>query len=142
LPVTRSKARILAPGGGTHMGRRTGLLVGREQELAVLDGMLAEGIGGMAKVVLVTGEPGIGKTHILAELVARSEQRGCLVLEGSAAEYEQELPFGVVTDALDAYVASIGRDVVARLAADGLEALANVFPSLHGLRSGAGPPSG
>jgi tetratricopeptide (TPR) repeat protein len=124
------------------MGRRTGLLVGREQELAFLDGMLAEGIGGMAKIVLVTGEPGIGKTHILAEFVARSEQRGCLALEGSAAEYEQELPFGVVTDALDAYVASIGREVVDRLAADGLEALADVFPSLHGLRSGAGPSPG
>jgi hypothetical protein len=64
--------------------------------------------------VFVTGEPGIGKTHVLAELVRRAEHRGCLVLEGGAAEYEEELPFGVVIDALDAYMESLGRAVVDR----------------------------
>jgi DNA-binding NarL/FixJ family response regulator len=122
------------------MGRGTDLVVGRGPELDLLDGLLAQTSAGGARAVFVTGEPGIGKTHVLRELVRRAERRGCLVLEGSAAEYEQELPFGVVIDALDAYVASLGRNAVDRLAADGLEELADVFPSLHGLRSSADRP--
>ena len=123
------------------MSRGTDLLVGRDPELAVLDGLLAQTCAGAARAVFVAGEPGIGKTHVLSELVRRAEARGCLVLEGSAAEYEQELPFGVVIDALDAYVASLGRAAVDRLAADGLEELAEVFPSRHGLRGGGERPS-
>ena len=94
---------------------------------------------GAAGVVFVSGEPGIGKTHLLAELVRESHDRKCLVLEGSAAEFEHELPFGVVIDALDAYLASLDPRAVDRLAADGLAGLADVFPALRSLRSGLGP---
>ena len=38
--------------------------------------------------------------------MARAERRGHLVLAGSAAEFEREMPFSVWVDALDAYVAS------------------------------------
>ena len=82
----------------------------------------------------MVGEPGIGKSAVLAQLAQRAERRGCLVLEGSAAEFEQELAFGVLIDALDAYVQSLGRTVVERLGADGLTELADVFPSLRRLR--------
>ncbi len=52
------------------------------------------------------GEPGIGKTWLLSELRREAEERGHLVLAGSAAEFERDLPFAVWVDALDAYVAS------------------------------------
>ena len=52
------------------------------------------------------GEPGIGKTRLLAELGRIADERGCLVLTGSASELEVELPFWVFVDALDEYVAS------------------------------------
>jgi DNA-binding CsgD family transcriptional regulator/tetratricopeptide (TPR) repeat protein len=123
------------------MARATDLLVGRDEELDRLDRALALAGAGKPRAVFVTGEPGIGKTHVLAELVRRAEQGGCLVLEGRAAEYEEELPFGVVVDALDAYVESLGRTVVDRLAADGLGELADVFPSLHGLRAAGDRPT-
>ena len=120
---------------------KVGLLVGRTHELGVLDGVLEDTSAGSPNIVFVTGEPGIGKTHVLAELARRANGRGYLVLEGSAAEFEHELPFGVVVDALDAYVASLERHAVDRLAADGLEELADVFPSLRSLRSMAGSTS-
>src|SRR5918997_5645678 len=96
------------------------LLVGRTRELGVLDRVLDDTSAGSPNTVFVTGEPGIGKTHVLAELARRANGRGYLVLEGRAAEFEHELPFGVVVDALDAYVASLERHAVDRLAADGL----------------------
>jgi DNA-binding NarL/FixJ family response regulator/tetratricopeptide (TPR) repeat protein len=93
-----------------------GRLVGREQELGQLEALL-DGLGaGVPGCVAVEGEPGIGKTRFLRELVARADARGHLVLTGSAAEFERELPFSVWVDALDAYVAS--QDLTARAAYD------------------------
>jgi DNA-binding CsgD family transcriptional regulator/tetratricopeptide (TPR) repeat protein len=63
-------------------------------------------IRGASGCVAVEGEPGIGKTRLLAELSRRGEDLGCLVLTGAAAEFERILPFSVWADALDAYVAS------------------------------------
>lgn len=46
-------------------------LVGRGEELAVLTDALAEGVTGRARVVLLRGEAGIGKTRLLTEALAR-----------------------------------------------------------------------
>ena len=48
------------------------------------------------------------------ELRARAEERGFLVLAGSATEFERDLPFSVWVDALDAYVASLELGLDAR----------------------------
>ena len=56
--------------------------------------------------VAVEGEPGIGKTRLLAELRSRAEEHGHLVLSGTAAEFERDVPFGVWVEAMDAHIAS------------------------------------
>ena len=110
-----------------------GRTVGREQELALLDGALDELERGAFACVAIDGEPGIGKTRLLDELRRRAERRHWLVLEGSAAEFERDLPFSVWADALDAYVASRGHD-------GSLDAeLADVLPSLRGAEPAAAP---
>ena len=53
------------------------------------------------------GEPGIGKTRMLAELEARAAAKGQIVLSGNASELESELPFWVFVDALDEYVQAL-----------------------------------
>jgi DNA-binding CsgD family transcriptional regulator len=103
-----------------------GRTVGRELELATIDGALDALAAGTSGCVAVEGEAGIGKTRLLAELRERAERRGCLVLSGAAAEFERDLPFAVWADALDAYAASQALD----LAPDLLEELAEVLPSL------------
>ncbi len=70
-------------------GTRAGRLVGRSVELAVLDRLLAdlaEGVGG--ELVLVTGEPGIGKSSLLAELSRRAAHSGLWVVRGGCLEDE------------------------------------------------------
>ena len=62
--------------------------------------------GTAPRCLAIEGEPGIGKTRLLRELRERAEGRGHLVLGGSAAEFERDMPFSVWVDALDAYVAS------------------------------------
>src|SRR3954463_7162864 len=82
----------------------TGSLVGRSAELRALEDALAQLDGGAAQAVELVGPAGIGKTRLLAELGERAESRGHLVLVGSGAELERELPFWVFVDALDEYL--------------------------------------
>ena len=93
-----------------------------------------EGVrGGDPGLVVVSGEAGIGKTRLLEELAHTAAGFGCVTLDGRAAEFEQELPFGLLIDALDAYLKSLDRGALDRLAEDRLGALAVVFPALRDL---------
>lgn len=114
-------------------------LVGRDRELGVLERLLAEVCAGSARFVLISGEPGIGKSSLLDALASRSRSAGCLVLEGRATELERDFPFGLIVDALDGYLASLDARSFDRLAAEELGELASVFPALRSLR---GPGSG
>ena len=51
-------------------------LAGREPQLAAVDGVLADAARGRGRVVVVTGEPGIGKTRFTEELLVRSAAAG------------------------------------------------------------------
>jgi hypothetical protein len=108
-------------------------LVGRQAELGRLDRVLDEVAGGAARFTMVRGEPGIGTTTLLAEVVRRARARGFVVFEGRATELESEVPFAIWVDTLDAYLASLDVRATERLVADGLSDLAAVFPSLRGL---------
>jgi DNA-binding NarL/FixJ family response regulator/tetratricopeptide (TPR) repeat protein len=94
--------------------------------------------GEPAALVLV-GEPGIGKTRLLAELAARGDANGCIVLSGSASELELDLPFWVFVDALDEYAAGLDPRRLVSLEADIRVELARVFPSLSDFADGSEP---
>ena len=76
--------------------RRRAPLAGRGAELARLHGA---GLREERLLALVTGEPGIGKTRLLAELAATLHADGALVLYGRAEE-EALIPYGALADAL------------------------------------------
>ncbi|SCL54713.1 BTAD domain-containing putative transcriptional regulator [Micromonospora yangpuensis] len=59
-----------------------GGLVGRTGELATLRQATAVAFAGGTALVLVQGEPGIGKTRLLREATVEAEQRGALVVWG------------------------------------------------------------
>src|SRR4051794_7421589 len=80
----------------------------------------------------IAGEPGIGKTRLLAELAARADADRRLVLEGGAAEIDQGSPFAAIVDALDDYLASLNPRLLAPLAAEERAELARIFPALAG----------
>jgi DNA-binding NarL/FixJ family response regulator len=116
-------------------------LVGRERELETIEELLEGMSAGEARFLFVTGEPGIGKTRLLTELLARAGERGCLALHGSAAEFERELPFGLVVDACDEYLESLDPHAFQRLAGGDRAELAGVFPALRSLDPGSDQPS-
>jgi ATP/maltotriose-dependent transcriptional regulator MalT len=111
-------------------------LVGRVSELESLDHVLADVDRGPAASVEIVGEPGIGKTRLLAELSARADARRQRVLSGSASELERDLPFWVFVDALDEYVQGLEPQRLDSLDGDVRTELAHVFPSLSALADG------
>ncbi len=61
--------------------------VGRELELAHLQGRLVEVGRGRGGLVLITGPAGIGKTHLSREIQRRARLQGFAVFEGVCDEY-------------------------------------------------------
>lgn len=56
--------------------------VGRVEELAELQAALDRACHGRGATILISGEPGIGKSRLADELAARAPERGMLVLRG------------------------------------------------------------
>ncbi len=61
-------------------------MTGRASELAALTGLLEAASGGRPVFASVTGDPGIGKTRLVSEVVARAGERGFTVLTGRCSQ--------------------------------------------------------
>ena len=108
-------------------------LVGRAAELDVVENLLRALGARQSGALYLAGEPGIGKTALIGEVLERSRQRGYVTLSGRAAEFELELPFGVFADALEHHLRSAVRADLRLLTNVELALLAIVFPSLASL---------
>src|SRR5438046_3039208 len=74
---------------GTQAGASpSGAFVGRSAELGELRAALTEALGGSSRAVLVTGEPGVGKTALASRLAGEAEARGVPVKWGRGSESE------------------------------------------------------
>ena len=67
--------------------------VGRARELALLQDHLAMAMVGQGQVVGVVGEPGMGKTRLLAEFCRRVPENQVTVYEGQCLSYGQSSPY-------------------------------------------------
>src|SRR5918999_333910 len=114
------------------MSAAAGDLVGRGPELAVLDRVLDAVGRGEPAFLAVVGEPGIGKTSLMERLSELAAGRGWLELAGRAAEFERELPFGALVDALDDHLATLDQRKLERAGGERLAELAAIFPALDG----------
>jgi len=76
-------------------------LLGRESELEALSAIHADvAQRSAACVLMVSGEPGIGKSSLLKALVAMAQDRGTVVLQANAYASEALRPFALWSDAL------------------------------------------
>jgi len=70
------------------------MLWGRRQQCTALDGLLAEARAGRSRVLVVRGEPGIGKTALLGYAAQTAPDFQLARAEG--VESEMELPFAAL----------------------------------------------
>jgi AAA ATPase domain len=128
-------------GAGWWAGRMAGPVgfVGREGELAVLLGAL----GGDARLVLVVGDAGVGKTRFVAEAADRAAAAGMVLLRGECLPLAEALPLLPVADALGELAGrQDGRVLAGALAAAPGYVRAEVGRLVPGLEPDGGPAEG
>jgi DNA-binding SARP family transcriptional activator/tetratricopeptide (TPR) repeat protein len=114
-------------------------MAGRREELGLLLDTLAETTGHRGSMVVITGEAGIGKSRLVAEVTDHARRRGMRVVSGAGLELEGGPPFGLWSEVL--------RDVVALgpgppVAASWPAELARLSPSVEsGWSRPPSPPS-
>jgi len=75
-------------------------LIGRDDELQHLLSAWQATISGQGQVILISGEAGVGKTRLVAELAQSAGWRDGITLWGSCYEYERALPYQPLVEAL------------------------------------------
>ncbi len=116
---------------------REGPFLGRDDEAAsLLDAWraTADGKGGL---VFVSGEPGIGKTRLVAELAATAHADGGQVLWGRCDD-ELSIPFQPFVEALRGYIDAVSPEDLERL--DPAPDLLRLVPELKESLPALGPP--
>ena len=114
--------------------------VGRELELDQLNHAWNAAREGRAHLVLVSGEPGVGKSRLALELGRRVRAEGHVVASARAYEAAGRLPWGPVvdllrSDALQSHIDTLGtiwRAELARLLPELLEASPSPVPGRSG----------
>jgi len=98
LPVQVQPQRL--PVGGYLGALPDGPLVAREAELARLLAVLEVVAGGEGRLVLLAGEPGIGKTRLAQEVTLAARNRGFLVATGRCYEPQEAVAYYPFLEAL------------------------------------------
>src|SRR5262245_43101221 len=82
------------------------VLLSRERYLAALDHLIAQACVSDGQTVLITGEAGIGKSRLVAELQARAAQQHMALLRGRCFEPDRVLPYAPLLDLLRRWMAT------------------------------------
>ncbi|MEV6949457.1 AAA family ATPase [Streptomyces sp. NPDC051172] len=83
------------------LGQKLHAVIGRETERALLERLVTDVAAGRGGCLLIEGEPGIGKSTLLADALARAAAADCEVLTGQCDELGQRVPLSVMTRLLE-----------------------------------------
>jgi hypothetical protein len=124
-----SAAAMPSPDGS--VGPKRTPLVGRERELdearALIAG-LAHGRGGM---LMIGGEPGVGKTRLSQTILDEARARGALCLVGRCYEMEGMPPFTPYAELLDVVSRLVPARTFRETLGDAAPEIARILPSLR-----------
>lgn len=116
---------------GSHETFAGARFIGRQQELAALEHVYEASQRGYARVAVVEGEPGIGKTRLLNEFSLHVVQEGAVVLHGGAFASEGMPPYLPFLKALGQYVRVAPLDELRFHCRHAPHVLADILPELR-----------
>jgi eukaryotic-like serine/threonine-protein kinase len=113
--------------------RAAARLVGRERELAELEASLEEALSGRGSVVLLAGEPGIGKSRLADELAGRARDRGAHILSGRCWEAGGAPAYWPWVQSIRSYVRETEPEKLRAELGAGAAVIAQMLPELRAL---------
>src|SRR5215204_576118 len=117
--------------------------IGRESELATLTAGLDGAMSGQGRLILIAGEPGIGKSRLTEELAMLARDRGTRVLWGRCFEGEGTPAFWPWLQILRALLHDADLDSLHTVWPDGADVVAQLLPEMHGrMPTPSSPPLG
>ena len=108
-----------------------GTFVGRERELADLDAALEDALAGRGAIALVAGEPGIGKSRLIEELIGSARTRDARVVVGRCWEAGGAPAYWPWVQALRAYIREAEPALLRHQLGAGAADLVQLLPELH-----------
>lgn len=127
VPLPRAVARL-----------RSGPFVGRTDPLAELLAQWRSSLGGHRRLVVLAGEPGVGKTRLAARFAADVHAAGAIMLWGRATP-DAVVPYQPIVEALRAALRVVSAEARRRVAA-GRPDLGLLLPDLASMVPGVAPP--
>jgi len=74
------------------------LLIGRQEHIGVLQHLLEQALNGTGQVIVLSGEAGIGKSRLVAEVRTSAVPAGMRILQGTLFEPDRSLPYAALLD--------------------------------------------
>ena len=105
--------------------------IGRQREMAELFAALEDARAGRGRLVMLVGEPGIGKTRTSQELAAHAESSGCIVLWGRCYAEGGTPPYWPWVLALNAYIGLTSLEQLREEMGAGASAIAEIIPEIR-----------
>ena len=109
------------------------LFVGRERELQTLHAALESTLNGSGRVVLLSGEAGIGKTSTCQAFAASAARARATVFWGRCFEGDWSPPYAPWVESLDAHIRSFSPEALRATLGMGAPALAAILPGIRHL---------
>jgi DNA-binding winged helix-turn-helix (wHTH) protein/tetratricopeptide (TPR) repeat protein len=116
------------------------VFVGRETELARLEDALEEAVAGRPGILMLVGDPGIGKTRVAEELVAHAVTRGARSLWGRCYEGEGAPAFWPWIQIIRAFAQDCDPPTLRELMGPAAPDIAALVPALGEQLTGLGSP--
>jgi len=106
------------------------VVIGRDEQLSELEDALLEALRGQGGVVLLSGDAGMGKSRLAAELSECGERLGCSVLFGGCSEADLALPYLPFLEAIGNHLSRTDVAALRERLGPAAPELAQLFPQL------------
>ena len=107
------------------------MFVGRQKEMGDLKGCLEDALSGRGRLVMLVGEPGIGKSRTAQELTTYAGLRGAQVLWGRSYEEQGVPPYWPWVQAIRSYVRERDPEQLSSEMGSGAAAIAEVVSDVR-----------